>query len=162
MIPAVKSFLEELQAAELFSKAGKPTLAIKCMQVFNWKDAVDRWSRKEWEDFMADRHNELASTYDRDYCDSAPAFVAEVKPQLLTIVENAIFRATVNESDRKVLVSQTQRNLLDACHEIVRSDKGSTKWFRECAEIYLAGHLPCGWDGEWQEDGPRRGQVIIL
>lgn len=146
-----------LKNIDWFSQCGKPVcldLTVQTKQVGGWDEAISACKSLEWENVQLEAQNQLTlflHNHDRANYQNWNHIVAAHK------------ESTVNPLTRKkltpfqtqhgldiTLVHSVQWDVLGALMEDSYLNSGhSAFFFLEMLLIYEAGHVPCGWHGQW-------------
>jgi hypothetical protein len=166
MNPEVVAFLERVSKAKLFSNVGKLPPNDEIARVHTWEEAYRACNSQSWEDFLGHRHNEMAlqishDPNDSETCDEYDAFVIEVRSRLDTILQPIVEKLPISPQQQKKVFGIARGDLLRACIEIEYKEFITSPWHLELADWFFRGHFPCGWEGDWPEDGVRNGKLVI-
>lgn len=140
------------QAAELFSQVGKLANAPDVVGISNWTEAIRSLESDEWDSITHDAWNDLmagvngvSSKRFQKWNDIGKAIDAV----LLPVMDAAIEHVSQSERVSPEFSIIVRRDVRLACIEAEYSDIFKPGLHRLLATWYLAGHLPCGWRGEW-------------
>jgi hypothetical protein len=148
---------ERVRRIGWFSQVGKPltiNLTIPVVQVANWAEAVKSCQYTGWENAQLEAQNQLTMwlhNHDRAHYQHWNEFVSKYKQEVVTpLTETVLLPYHQRHSLDVAVVQSVQWDVLGALMENTYLTSGhSSFFFLELLCIYEAGHLPCGWQGEW-------------
>ncbi|WP_313183213.1 hypothetical protein [Lacrimispora sp.] len=77
----------------------------------------------------------------------------EVLPQIVEKIKEGICIKSLPES----IIDDLKFNLITILISDIFSDYYSSEFYHQLYQIYISGHLPCGWDGEFPS-----GRIIVF
>lgn len=77
----------------------------------------------------------------------------EILPQIIEKIQESISKKNLPES----IIDDIKFNLTTILISDVFSDYYRSEFFQQLYQIYISGHLPCGWDGEYPN-----GNIVVF
>jgi hypothetical protein len=152
-------FLIKLENMKWFSNVGsKKNSADNTDVVFvsSWDEALECTFSDIAEDALTEANGELTTfLHDNHRAEYARwnAIVDELKPLTEKLIKRKVSEA---EADRmippKFPTDSFRWDILQICLNLEYSEQIETEYYKRLAYWYLAGHFPCGWEGEVPED----------
>jgi hypothetical protein len=150
--------LQSLANAEWFCCVGiRDATAAETLS--SWSQAVKHCSSTNWENLCL----EAANQYRRRLSERSPelllrwnSIVDEIKPTVLTLVEQKTKEVITENKLPKVFVDTVNWDILHLCMESEYADVYPPGFYASQAYWYLKGHFPCGWRGRFPE-----GRLVI-
>ena len=154
----------KLSEVDWFSLCGEPLswdLTMGIEQVGSWSEAVESCSDGAWEDTELEAQNQLTQwlhQHDRKNYQDWNKLVAEHKAVVLNrLTEEKWIPYQQSHALDDVIVQCAQWDVLGALMEnSYLSSEHRCFFFLELLSVYEAGHLPCGWRGEWPQ-----GKLVV-
>jgi hypothetical protein len=160
MKPKTNSFLQELKSCNCFARVGHQEGDDKVVWVSSWKEAIKKLDSKPSRFAAVESRNLLTERLCFQFKERYREWnriTLETKKVLVPIV-NIITGAPKKQHNLpKEFVDYVSWDLLAACMEFEYADIVPPRYFAERAKWYLAGHFPCGWEGEFPE-----GRLIVF
>jgi hypothetical protein len=143
--------IEELKALPLLSRCG---VGITGGAAANWNDAVVACGSDEWETVqnkMANEVRDAVAVVEKENYNKWNEYVSALRPVVDDLVQEAVGRAPVSDSQRTTLAqSMTWDLTLVLMGAIYRLAGLGINDVRSC---YLEGRFPCAWVGEYPKGG---------
>ena len=158
---AESDIVARIMAIDWFAKCGEPAefdLTMTVERLKSWPQAMKACKARSWENAVLEARNQLTLALHKrdrkgfqDWNDITRKFKAEVITPMTKKVWEPFQESHALDVE---LVHSVQWNVLAAMMEnaYMRSNHGSF-FFLELLTVYEAGHLPCGWRGEWPHGG---------
>jgi hypothetical protein len=148
---------ERVRRIGWFSQVGTPltfNLTMPVLQVGNWAEAFECCRNAVWENAQLEAQNQLTMwlhNHDRAHYQRWNEFVDKHKEEVVTpLTETVLLPCQQRHSLDDAVVQSVQWDVLGALMENTYLSSGHRSFFfLELLCIYEAGHLPCGWQGEW-------------
>jgi len=93
----------------------------------------------------------LHKNHKEDYNRYWNEIVVRVKKEYIIIISEAIEIALVEFKDKDSIMSDIKFNLVTLFMLNFYSEYYSSDFYNKMLSIYLSGHLPCGWSGNYPE-----------
>jgi hypothetical protein len=153
--------LSEFDAAPLFSKCGASieSPGVNTIQVQNWESVLESIRTVEWENAGIDTANLLRHqirTHDPVQLNLWNDRVVDIKPQLEEVVYRKLTPWMQSRTLPPKVVNVVRWDLLHLCMYEGHKPYVSVPFYDEMRAWYLAGHLPCGWQGDFPA-----GQMMV-
>jgi hypothetical protein len=154
-----------LEAIDWFSKCGETfhfDLTMKVEQVKTWPQATKILQSQSWEDATLEARNQLTeflADHHPERFDQWNNITEQFKDELITPLTKKVWLPyqRAHQLDIK-LVHNVQWNILAALMENAYLDcNHQSFFFLELLRVYEAGHMPCGWLGNWPN-----GKLVIF
>ncbi|HMP04555.1 MAG TPA: hypothetical protein PKC45_18865 [Gemmatales bacterium] len=159
--PTTLQMIDDLDKVEWFARVGKPLDDAHIIQIFTWNEAVKYCRQRYSSNVQIESRNllteRLASQHAARYLHwnrIAPAVHHYVAP-LLELKTRDVIKA---HKLPKAFVDTVGWDMHAICMELEYSDLIPPKYFAERARWYLAGHFPCGWEGDF----PVGGKLVVF
>jgi hypothetical protein len=152
------ALLSELAAAEWFRNVGKHD-SDDVEFVASWEDALKSVRGSVWTGLGGEWANVLRRNVQRvgwDHYNRWNDLVIALKLSVLELCGAKTRSLRASRSMPKVFLDDVHWHILGACMETEYSDIVPAGQSYTLARWYIAGHLPCGWRGEWPE-----GKLIV-
>lgn len=124
------------------------------------KDVCKRLNSLEWENFCLDRRNDLTSflfrNYRKDYGNWNNT-VRLVKKEYIISISDSVMQVLQQREWPNSMVDDISFNLLCIFMANNYSELYSDVFWDRMLNVYLSGHLPCGWVGNYPE-----GKLIVF
>lgn len=140
-----------------FSRVGKPpafNLTMPVLQVVNWAEAVESCQNPGWDTAQLEAQNQLTMwlhNHARAHYQRWNEFVIKHKEDVVTPLSETVLLPFQQRHSLDVAVVQSvQWDVLGALMANTYLSSGHRSFFfLELLWVYEAGHMPCGWQGEW-------------
>lgn len=143
--------LERLRQADWFANVGTPVRP-DVVAVHSWEEAVASGAKPDWENLRLEIKNRESGRVRQHFGDEAFPWndlVREIRPQTVAMTNERLNALGLSDLARKVVYAGASWDTLGACLETEYSDIVACDFYRRLLEWYLAGHWPCGWEGEY-------------
>lgn len=135
----------------------------RCGRVDNFEFAVQYLNSKrdvekningiKWENLCIDRRGDFTTylfknhklEYNKNWNDE----VREIKEKYIPMISEKVSIALTNNGMMSNILNDINMNILSIFMLEYYSEYYSCDFYNKMLEIYLAGHLPCGWAGEY-------------
>lgn len=146
-----EALLAELAAVELFRAAGTEADAPPgTVRVASWNDALAAKRVKAFENVKLEARGDLTARLTNEH----PARQArwneltrEIRPRVIATFEARCKEYAAKHRLSDELWASTRWDILGACMECEYADVVPATFYGSLAQVYLAGHFPCGWSG---------------
>jgi hypothetical protein len=153
--------IDNLEKTHWFAHVGEPIENRNIVQVFSWKEAVMYCRQRYSSNVQIECRNLLTERLCIEHSKRyqlwnviAPAVFAVVEP-LIIGKTNDIIRANKLP---KAFLDTVGWDIHNICMELEYADLIPPRFFAERAKWYLAGHFPCGWEGDF----PVGGKLVVF
>jgi hypothetical protein len=154
--------LRDFESADLFSDVGLPLgdrFGPDTLTVESWNEAA-RFSRsRAWQNTKLRAQNDLtgylAKHHSADY-QCWNKIMGEIRPRVLQLVGPKLEAKIAEAAIRKPILDSAAWDLLSLMMESEYSHLVPPRFFAALGLIYLVGHCPCGWQGEYPD-----GKLVI-
>ena len=152
--------LQRLEATDWFVNVGSQK-APDVVSVSNWKQAI-KMSRSaksrnlflEGQNLLTQQlHDNFPARYHGTWNETVIAVNSITDPLVLRKIQKYNKYSAFSESDVKAVMNAAQWIIMAACMEQEFADCVPPAWELEWAEWYVQGHFPCGWEGNFPENG---------
>jgi hypothetical protein len=150
--------LQKLKSQSWFASVGSQDL-LGVKFVSSWMNAIAHCAGVQWENVQIEAQNQLTeelSIRHRERYREWNRLVQELGPTVRQLVEEKTREVVAKHGLPKVFVDSVYGDLLGFTMECEYSDVVPPGFCTRLAECYLAGHFPCGWEGEFPE-----GRLIV-
>jgi len=152
-----EAFVRGLEAVDWFAACGRSLaigLPFPTSPVGSWAEAIQRCSDQTWEDATLEAQNRLTEflhTQHRDRYRDWNDIAIVAKERVVTPLRDRVWRPFAERHGlTKVLANCVSWDVLAAIMEYEYRDcPGRPEYFLHLLRLYRAGHIPCGWSGEW-------------
>lgn len=161
MRPEIEHFLAKIENAPLLENLGEAITDDRVVACAGWDEVRNIPLMQYFCDVQHQLGNEIIYSMPKDAwyekCNTWTPLLNEIKPRIRAIQDVATSKLPLTgESLRWVNVS-IKGGIVLACREIEYQEYTKSTFFRESAEWYLRGHLPCG----WSDDFPA-GKLVVF
>ena len=147
-----------------FARLGAPLavdLTMSVERVGSWVEAIEGCRDVGWENAQLEARNQLTlwlHRHDRDSYQRWNELVVKSKEEVIThLTESTLLPYQWRHGLEGAFVHSVQWDVLGALMENTYLSSGHRAFFfSELLWVYEAGHLPCGWRGEWP-----RGSLLV-
>jgi hypothetical protein len=147
-----EELLDALDRIDWFSRVGLPDFQPATM-LDSWQQAIAfATGRRDWESFRLERRNDLTAFLHKNSIDRYGKWneiTADLKKRIEPLVHRKITDVSVEHSLPKAFEHCVRWDCLGACMEVEYSDLRPLGFYTQLAAVYLRGHFPCGWDGQY-------------
>lgn len=158
------NLVERLWAIDWFVNCGKPykfDLTMTTVPVKTWPQAMKAHKTREWSNGILEARNQLGVflfTHHRERRDWGPT-AKRLKKEVIFPLQAKVWEPFQKRNALDIkLIHSLQWNVLMALLEDHFRDTNHHCYFcHELLIVYEAGHLPCGWIGQWPE-----GQLVVF
>lgn len=161
MTAETENMLRRFAENDWFANCGKPLKSEDAIQlVKTWPEATKLFKKKHSENAQLESANMLTEQLsfkapERDQRWNTIAFA--LNPFVDDIVDNKVMKNKAGFKLGEHTRIHVGFDLRGTCMELEYADIVPPKHFAERAKWYLAGHFPCGWDGDFPE-----GRLIVF
>jgi hypothetical protein len=129
-------------------------LTMPIERVGSWAEAIEGCQDVGWENVQLEAQNQLTlwlHENDKNNYRRWNEFVVRYKEQVVTPLTDSVLLPYQRRHDLdEAIVHSVQWDILGALMENTYLSSGHRSFFfLELLWVYEAGHLPCGWRGEW-------------
>jgi hypothetical protein len=156
MIPTTHATLKELEDIEWFRNVGikdvKPATVVS-----SWEEAMKHCASLEWENFTLAAANQLRrhiGEVSNERYQRWNDVVDGVKERMIPLVAEKCQAVVEAHRLPKVFIDAVNWDILHLFMECEYSDIVPPAFFAGNAYWYIAGHFPCGWEGEYPAGRP--------
>ena len=177
-----RKLIVELHARDWFANVGTPIDNPHVFQVHSWKAALAHSDSEDWDTLLVVRYGDIAAqAFEADYrhhrseeklekakrrmyamvkgdrnnmWDKA---VDEIEPVVNVVVDEKVAGMAVKNKFPTSFCEIVQFSILSGCLEEEFRDRIEESFFMQLILLYLQGHYPCGWDGEYPS-----GRLIVF
>jgi hypothetical protein len=144
-------------AIDWFARCGEQRnfdLTMEVERVNNWAEAMQELQSPAWDDAILEARNQLTLSldrYNRERFEQWNEIVRPFKDKITAPLTDNVWEPFRKRHGLDVkLVSCTRWNILSALMENAYFDcNHGSFFFLELLTVYEAGHLACGWHGQW-------------
>lgn len=148
---------DRVHRIDWFSQVGEPpelNLTMPVLQVGSWAMAIECCRNAVWENAELHAQNQLTMwlhNHDRAHYQRWNEFVDKHKVEVVApLTETVLLPFQQRYGLDNVIVQSVQWDILGALMENTYLSSGHHSYFfLELLWVYEAGHMPCGWEGEW-------------
>lgn len=162
MKTATEILIGRLQDLRWFSHVGEEIKAAKVRLVFSWKEAIKICKNKDYQNILIEMRNILSEKLCFSFRERFRLWnglASELRPIIVKILEKSNIPLIIKEKKLpKVFIDSVRWDISAACMELEYADCVPSRFFTEKMEWYLAGHFPCGWEGDF----PQGGRLIVF
>lgn len=160
MTDETKLKLAQFDELDWFSKAGQPLRDTNTKQVGSWTEAIKMCGSRDSANVRLESQNilteKLCFEWPDRYHGKWNPLVATIKKRTEPIALERAVSSPHSPKLPKGVVDALRWDLLMIMMELEYADIVPPRFFAERAKWYLAGHFPCGWEGEFPE-----GRLIV-
>jgi hypothetical protein len=148
-----------VRRADWFARLGEPLavdLTMPVERVGSWTEAAEGCRCASWENAQLEAQNQLTlwlHQHDRGSYQRWNEFVGRHKDDVVTpLAESILLPYQRRHGLDDAILHSVQWDVLGALMENTYLNSGHHSFFfSELLWVYEAGHVPCGWRGEWPE-----------
>ncbi len=151
----VSDIIERLKEVAFFGEVGKP-LGHHYLTARSWKDAMAKCKSIEWEGAQMEARNLLSRQLAVEHSAQFQRWndrVMEIRPVIAMLVADKVRNVVREYAFPKRFEDSVRWDILNWMMELEYSDLVEPKFYSELGSLYLAGHFPCGWTGEFPVGG---------
>lgn len=156
--------LTQFGQVEWFIQSGKTFDDPGVTHPANTSDALHSFFSRGWENIRLEAQNNLSGFLSDNYRqlfsetwnDIVHFSEPILQPSFLRIQAAAKNRLLVDDRTSDKLQDLIRRDFFGACHESEYADVAAPSLYSEMSRWYLAGHFPCGYEGQWPN-----GRLIV-
>jgi hypothetical protein len=144
--------LSEFDAAPMFSNCGASLESPNAVHVQNWDEVLESLDTLEWENTGIGAANLLHDQIRSNVPEQVNLWnehVTDIKPQLMEVVYRKLAPWMQSGTLPKRVENAFRWDLLHLCMHEGHKPLVSIPFYEEMKSWYLAGHLPCGWLGDF-------------
>lgn len=151
-----REFIKLIMDCELLSRCGMKddfefdveyvdleAKAAKIIKGLKWENTCLEVSG-DFTEFLSRNYKEL---YNKNW----NVVVEQIKSEYMTEIKSKVERNWANEKSRQGILDDVQFNIITLFILNFYSEYYKSDFFDKMLAIYLSGHLPCGWSGEYPE-----------
>lgn len=146
-----EALLAELAQVELYRAAGTDAgVAPGVTRVASWKEALAPKRAAAFENVKLEARGDFtAELAKRDKARRAlwNELTREIRTRIIGTFETQCTEFAAKHALGDKLWSSTRWDILGACMECEYADVLPASFYGNLAQVYLAGHFPCGWSG---------------
>lgn len=147
------NFLEDINNCRWLSRCGKKDDFSFDVKFFDEKDALESITSPRWEKIWKEARDDF-SAYLRDNCKEVyeSEWNKHTKKYRTEFVNPLCESLKKNYPDNEkyiTFINFVRSNIIFLFMYNLFSDYYSNYFFEKMLEIYLAGHVPCGWEGSY-------------
>ncbi len=158
MTEKAEKILTEFGKLDWFCHSGEPVLGVQMAK--SWKEAIATCQSKHSANVQLESKNLLTENlcfrFPDRYHGKWNPLVVRVSKKTDRIVFEKILSSTHCPKLPKRVVDAIQWDLTGIIMELEYADLVPPRFFAERAKWYLAGHFPCGWEGDFP-----KGRLIV-
>lgn len=154
--PETLKMIQDLENTDWFAHVGEPIDDPTIVQIFTWKETVKYCRHRYSANVQMESSNLLTEQLAIQYADRylhwnkiAPAVHHYIGPLLERKTRDIIKKQKLP----KAFMDTVGWDMHAICMELEYSDLIPPQYFAVRAKWYLAGHFPCGWEGDFPEGG---------
>ena len=160
--PVTLELIDKLMKTEWFAHVGEKIDDPSVFQISSWQEAVKYCRSRYSSNVQMEGKNLLTERLCFDFPDRYHKLWNETVAAVKLIIQPMIDRKT-NELKTQLKLPKAFRDAIDwdvlcICMELEYSDLIPPRYFAERARWYLAGHFPCGWEGDF----PVGGKLVVF
>jgi hypothetical protein len=152
--------LKDLERSALFAQVGTPVESDSVLTVESWKEASKRCRAREakyaWGEALNVLSDELRPK-DLSRYRLWNEIASEARDKVKSLLMPQIERVSNAQKFGTFFANTVVGDFVGACIELAYADLVPPRFFAAITKWYLAGHWPCGWEGEYPE-----GRLIIF
>ena len=151
-----KEFIKLIMDCELLGRCGiKDDLGFDVEYVNSETKAEKMINGLKWENTCLEASGDftdfLCRNYRELYNKNWNVVVKQVKSEYMSEIKSKVERNWENEKSRQGILNDVQFNIVTLFMLNFYSECYKSDFFDKMLAIYLSGHLPCGWSGEYPE-----------
>lgn len=149
-------FIKLIMDCELLSRCGiKDDFGFDVEYVNSEAKARKMISSLKWENTCLEAGGDftefLSKNYKELYHKNWNVVVDQIKSEYMSEIKSKVERNWENEKSRQGILDDVQFNIITLFMLNFYSEYYESDFFDKMLAIYLSGHLPCGWSGEYPE-----------
>lgn len=156
--------VEELMNCKWLQHCGEEQNAQYDFEVLHQKDhakAMKTITSIDWENICLEESGNITaylSIHNKvEYNKNWNLLVKKIKSEVLPHIVEKIQEGVIIKNLPEGVIDDIKFNLVTILISDAFSDCYSSKFYRNLYQIYLSGHLPCGWEGEFPN-----GRIIVF
>ena len=151
-----KEFVESILNCQWLQRCGqKDSLGFEVEYLDNKKEVEKNINSVKWENICLDKKGDfttyLFKNHKAEYNKYWNDEVETIKEQYLSKITEKVNMALTNSGLSVDILDDINMNLLSIFMLEYYSEYYSCDFYNKMLKIYLAGHLPCGWIGEYPD-----------
>lgn len=151
-----KEFVESILNCQWLQRCGQiDSLGFEVEYLDNKKEVEKNINSVKWENICLDKKGDfttyLFKNHKADYNKYWNVEVETIKEQYLSKITEKVNMALTNSGLSVDILDDINMNLLSIFMLEYYSEYYSCDFYNKMLKIYLAGHLPCGWIGEYPD-----------
>lgn len=158
--PATREFLQALHEITLFARVGSPSSDPTARHVHSWLAAMRTCNQQDWNNAQLDMSNDTARrvrTVSKRLYTTWNSVVDRVNPHIEYLFRRKLRAFRLKFFFYPPLSRSVRWDLRHCCIEKEFQELCGTGYSSRIGELYLSGHFPCGWDGDYPQ-----GRLIIF
>jgi hypothetical protein len=152
-----EALLAELAQVEFYRAAGTDAgVGPGMTRLASWKEALAPKRAAAFENVKLEARGDLTAELSKHHKARKAGWnelTREIRQRVITMFEAQCTEFAAKHSLGDKLWSSTRWDILGACMECEYADIVPAKFYGNLAQVYLAGHFPCGWSGGLYPDG---------
>lgn len=109
----------------------------------------------KWENICLEECGDLTAFlhihYNEDYNKYWNEMVKKIKKDYISVISESLEAALQDNKDKDSIIIDIKSNLVTIFMLNFYSEYYKSDFYDKMLEIYLSGHLPCGWNGDYPE-----------
>lgn len=163
MFERTQKIIQKLAAVDWFSAVGQE-LDVDVERVTSWQQAAQKCEEVEWESVHWRVRSKLFEIIDvaakaakGDSPRNWNTVMHEIEAELLPIVHEKTKLVIEGFSLSKLVIAQIEWDITHYAASVDYSDVYASSFYHQLGQLYLDGHFPCGWSGDYPV-----GKVIVF
>lgn len=159
MHPRTIATLKKLEQVDWFRNVGVKDLELATI-VSSWQEAMRHCESLEWENLRLDAANTLGIRVRRVSVERYNAwneYAAEIRPVIEPLIDDKSRHVVIRNGLPRKFTNAVRWDIGHLCMECEYADIVPPAFFTGLAYWYVAGHFPCGWEGDYPE-----GRIIVF
>lgn len=149
-----RDFRNMIMECQLMDKCGKIEDLDFDVEYVNSKDkAIKMINSLEWENLCLDERNDftgfLYDNYKDLYNKNWNVEVQKIKGEYMNEIQKKIETNWNDKDSEQYVIDDVEFNIISIFMLNVYSEYYKSDFYEKMFKIYLAGHLPCGWSGDY-------------
>lgn len=148
-----KDFLENIKKCKWLSRCGEIDNFAFDVKILDKEATLLSINSSKWESIWLEAREDFASylrknnnaIYEREWNTHSKKYRAEYVNPLCDILQTKF----PNDEKHKTLINLVRSNIIILFMYNLYSDYYKSRFLDEMLEIYLSGHMPCGWEGNY-------------
>lgn len=150
------SIFEEIKSIQFFKNCGNVDCSFEfnIKMVDNWENAIKYFESSKWQDIKTEAQGDLTGFLAKTYSNQYAGYWNKLSKEAQTIIHKDIYPLILSQMTNYGYGKSALKIEVDLSRiamEYAYLQFRPPTFFSKILAVYKAGHLPCGWNGEWDK-----------